>query len=490
MAWRCSSLSESSWRRLTAFEPWPLGRATVARRSRVVNTGGAARQVPYRREDMHGQRRVRPRATHQPDHTGHGLRGVDRRRASGHRHRASSRPRPPGRAGGADQPRGVLRVHAGAAQGPAPARGQPRHLLAAERVPGLGSAGWTRRPAPVPGSGAASALADLHEGVPRRGPALRGEADRLGRGAPGRRAPYAPGAGHGPRQRSGRALGTRSVGHLSTADLRRPDRDLDDRPGRGGAPWDASRRVHGAGAPLSTGYREPGGHRESGDLRGPPAEPEPGHVPLRRGRPRLSRPVRPGGGAGPRDPGARAEAGAGVRRVDGRGAAAAPRRRARHGQAHAGARGLLAKAAGPRRQRVGRTWGGITMSEPRGVDRRAFLRAAGVAGTVVLIGAALPARVAWAAALTKEQRDRLTPDEIIQLMKTGNERFRRGQRPTQDYLAQQRASTKGQYPAAVLLSCIDSRAPAETIMDLGIGDVFNARVAGNVANDDIIGSME
>ena len=47
-----------------------------------------------------------------------------------------------------------------------------------------------------------------------------------------------------------------------------------------------------------------------------------------------------------------------------------------------------------------------------------------------------------------------------------------------------------QYPAAVLLSCIDSRAPAETIMDLGIGDCFNARVAGNVANDDILGSME
>jgi carbonic anhydrase len=84
----------------------------------------------------------------------------------------------------------------------------------------------------------------------------------------------------------------------------------------------------------------------------------------------------------------------------------------------------------------------------------------------------------------------MTPDEIVQLMKKGNERFRSGQKTTQNYLAQQRASAKGQYPAAVLLSCIDSRAPAETIMDLGIGDVFNARVAGNVANDDILGSME
>jgi carbonic anhydrase len=125
-----------------------------------------------------------------------------------------------------------------------------------------------------------------------------------------------------------------------------------------------------------------------------------------------------------------------------------------------------------------------------GVDRRAFLRAAGAAGGAVVAGAVLSPSLTWAAALTKAERDRMTPDEIIQLMKSGNERFRKGQKTTQDYLAQQRASAKGQYPAAVLLSCIDSRAPAETIMDLGIGDVFNARVAGNVANEDIVGSME
>jgi len=130
------------------------------------------------------------------------------------------------------------------------------------------------------------------------------------------------------------------------------------------------------------------------------------------------------------------------------------------------------------------------MSSPRGVSRRAFLSAAGVAGGVALLGPVLPSQIAWAAALTKAQRDRMTPDEIIQRMKKGNERFRRGERARQDYLAQQRASAKGQYPAAVFLSCIDSRAPAEMIMDLGIGDVFNARVAGNIANDDILGSME
>jgi carbonic anhydrase len=96
-----------------------------------------------------------------------------------------------------------------------------------------------------------------------------------------------------------------------------------------------------------------------------------------------------------------------------------------------------------------------------------------------------------AAALTKTQRDKMTPDEILDLMKKGNERFRQGkQEPHNDFLAQQRASAKGQHPAAVLLTCIDSRAPAEVIMDLGLGDVFNCRVAGNVDNSDILGSME
>ena len=125
-----------------------------------------------------------------------------------------------------------------------------------------------------------------------------------------------------------------------------------------------------------------------------------------------------------------------------------------------------------------------------GIGRRAFVKAAGVAGGAALAGFALPRRIAWAAALTRAERDRMTPDQILQRMKNGNECFRKGQCPAPNYLAQQRASATGQYPAAVLLTCIDSRAPAETIMDLGIGDVFNARVAGNIANDDILGSME
>jgi carbonic anhydrase len=93
--------------------------------------------------------------------------------------------------------------------------------------------------------------------------------------------------------------------------------------------------------------------------------------------------------------------------------------------------------------------------------------------------------VSLAAALTQKERDNLTPDQIIEGMKKGNERFRSGKAHQHDYLAQKRASAGGQFPAAVILSCIDSRAPAELILDSGIGDTFNARIAGNIANEDL-----
>jgi carbonic anhydrase len=99
-------------------------------------------------------------------------------------------------------------------------------------------------------------------------------------------------------------------------------------------------------------------------------------------------------------------------------------------------------------------------------------------------------QVTYAQALTKEQRDNLTPDQVISAMKQGNERFRSGKPQTHDYLAQKQATAAGQYPAAVILSCIDSRAPAEIILDARIGDAFNARIAGNIVNDDLLGSME
>lgn len=122
-------------------------------------------------------------------------------------------------------------------------------------------------------------------------------------------------------------------------------------------------------------------------------------------------------------------------------------------------------------------------------NRRGFIKGAAVVATAAL-GCSLESGLAYADALTREQRDKMTPEEIIAVMKTGNARFRNGEKATRNYLAEQRASASGQYPAAVVLSCIDSRAPAEVIMDLGIGDIFNARVAGNIANSDILGSLE
>ena len=124
------------------------------------------------------------------------------------------------------------------------------------------------------------------------------------------------------------------------------------------------------------------------------------------------------------------------------------------------------------------------------LHRRSFLKITGIATATAVLGAAPAMHRVYAAALTQAQREKLTADDIVALMKAGNERFRLGQESPHDYLAQQKATAMGQYPAAVILSCIDSRAPAETIMDLGIGDCFNTRVAGNIANDDILGSME
>jgi carbonic anhydrase len=124
------------------------------------------------------------------------------------------------------------------------------------------------------------------------------------------------------------------------------------------------------------------------------------------------------------------------------------------------------------------------------LGRRGFFKVLGSATAVTLCGASFTSEEAYAAALSKAQRDKMTPDDIVQALKTGNNRFRGDVRKNRNYLKQQRATAAGQYPAAVLLSCIDSRAPAEVIMDLGLGDVFNCRVAGNVSSPDILGSME
>lgn len=91
---------------------------------------------------------------------------------------------------------------------------------------------------------------------------------------------------------------------------------------------------------------------------------------------------------------------------------------------------------------------------------------------------------------TQSLQSSLTPQQVLQFLKDGNERFRKGQRLTRDLGHQVTATSQGQFPLAVVLSCIDSRAPIELIFDLGLGDVFSIRIAGNVTSPKVLGSME
>lgn len=92
--------------------------------------------------------------------------------------------------------------------------------------------------------------------------------------------------------------------------------------------------------------------------------------------------------------------------------------------------------------------------------------------------------------LTADEQAALTPDEVINLLKEGNERFINSNLTARDHSAQVRNSTLSQFPKAIILSCVDSRVPVEDVFDRGIGDIFVARVAGNFVNEDILGSME
>ena len=93
-------------------------------------------------------------------------------------------------------------------------------------------------------------------------------------------------------------------------------------------------------------------------------------------------------------------------------------------------------------------------------------------------------------AMTKEARGQLTPDQVLKLLKDGNERFVNGKMLQRDLMAQVKATASGQFPFAGILGCIDSRVPPEIVFDQGIGDIFSARIAGNFANTDFIGSFE
>ncbi|PWT72961.1 MAG: carbonic anhydrase [Bacteroidetes bacterium] len=92
--------------------------------------------------------------------------------------------------------------------------------------------------------------------------------------------------------------------------------------------------------------------------------------------------------------------------------------------------------------------------------------------------------------LTAAEQEALTPDSVLQSLKNGNLRFLANDLTERDHSAMVRNAAKGQFPKAVILSCLDSRIPVEDVFDKGIGDLFVARVAGNFVNEDILGSME
>jgi carbonic anhydrase/SulP family sulfate permease len=91
---------------------------------------------------------------------------------------------------------------------------------------------------------------------------------------------------------------------------------------------------------------------------------------------------------------------------------------------------------------------------------------------------------------TRELQDRVTPEQVLEILRAGNERFRTGNQLSRDFARQVGATAMGQTPLAAVLSCIDSRVPTELVFDLGIGDIFSVRVAGNVIGSKSLGSIE
>ena len=92
--------------------------------------------------------------------------------------------------------------------------------------------------------------------------------------------------------------------------------------------------------------------------------------------------------------------------------------------------------------------------------------------------------------LTKEIQDSISPNRAVEMLKEGNQRFLDKNELDRDLHLQVSQTSSGQFPFAVVLSCIDSRVPVELVLDQGVGDIFSARVAGNIINEDILGSIE
>lgn len=94
------------------------------------------------------------------------------------------------------------------------------------------------------------------------------------------------------------------------------------------------------------------------------------------------------------------------------------------------------------------------------------------------------------AVMTATTQAEMTPQQVLQRLKDGNQRFTEGKMKNRDLLIQTNTTASAQHPVAVVLSCLDSRTAPDIIFDQGIGDIFVARIAGNIQNDDILGSME
>lgn len=93
-------------------------------------------------------------------------------------------------------------------------------------------------------------------------------------------------------------------------------------------------------------------------------------------------------------------------------------------------------------------------------------------------------------AQTKETQSAMTPEKALETLLEGNKRFQNKERINRDLMEQVYETATGQFPFASVLSCIDSRIPTEMVFDQGVGDLFNARIAGNFINEDILGSLE
>jgi carbonic anhydrase len=123
------------------------------------------------------------------------------------------------------------------------------------------------------------------------------------------------------------------------------------------------------------------------------------------------------------------------------------------------------------------------------MGRRMFL--AGTTGALVAAGSGTAFAMREEVMVqTHESQAAMTPEAALDRLREGNMRFVEAKQAQRDYLKQMRVTAEGQYPFAAAVACMDSRTAPEQIFDLGIGDIFTARVAGNFVNDDILGSLE